>query len=87
MGKGTRRKHSATFKAKVALAALAGEKTLADLSLRYDLGQARSHWRGLSVSMTVKNLFDKYHVASCFSARACNYGEQRNVGVRVAYLW
>ncbi|MBE3025839.1 TonB-dependent siderophore receptor [Janthinobacterium sp. GW458P] len=61
--------------------------TLADLSLRYDLGQARSGWRGLSVSMTVKNLFDKYHVASCFSARACNYGEQRNVGVRVAYLW
>jgi iron complex outermembrane receptor protein len=61
--------------------------TLADLSLRYDLGQARSAWRGLSVGMTVKNLFDKYHVASCFSARACNYGEQRNVGVRVAYLW
>ena len=61
--------------------------TLADLSLRYDLGQARSNWRGLSMSMTVKNLFDKYHVASCFSARACNYGEQRNVGVRVAYLW
>ena len=61
--------------------------TLADLSLRYDLGQARSAWRGLSVGMTLKNLFDKYHVASCFSARACNYGEQRNVGVRVAYLW
>ena len=61
--------------------------TLADLSLRYDLGKARSDWRGLSVGMTVKNLFDKYHVASCFSARACNYGEQRNVGVRVAYLW
>ena len=58
-----------------------------DLSLRYDLGKARSDWRGLSVGMTVKNLFDKYHVASCFSARACNYGEQRNVGVRVAYLW
>ena len=61
--------------------------TLADLSLRYDLGQARSVWRGVSVSMTVKNLFDKYHVASCFSARACNYGEQRNVGLRLAYLW
>ena len=61
--------------------------TLADLSLRYDLGQARSDWRGLSVGMTVKNLFDKYHVASCFSARACNYGELRNVGVRLGYVW
>ncbi|MCX7290266.1 hypothetical protein, partial [Janthinobacterium sp.] len=39
------------------------------------------------VSMTVKTLFDKYHVASCFSARACNYGEQRNVGVRAGYVW
>lgn len=61
--------------------------TLADLSLRYDLGQARSDWRGLSVGMTVKNLFDKYHVASCFSARACNYGELRNVGARLGYVW
>ena len=40
MGKGTRRKHSATFKAKVALAALAalaGDKTLADLSLQFEV--------------------------------------------------
>lgn len=30
MAKGTRRKHSAAFKAKVALAAVAGDKTLVD---------------------------------------------------------
>lgn len=61
--------------------------TLADLSLRYELGQLRSGWRGMTAGLTVKNLFDKYHVASCFSARACNYGEQRNLALRVSYNW
>jgi hypothetical protein len=36
MAKGTRRKHSAAFKAKVALAAMAGDKTLAELPLPRD---------------------------------------------------
>jgi len=37
MGKGTRRKHSATFKAKVALAMLAGDKTLAELAQQVEV--------------------------------------------------
>ena len=37
MAKRTRRKHSSTFKAKVALAALVGDKTLAELSQQFDL--------------------------------------------------
>ena len=37
MSKRTRRKHSGAFKAKVALAALAGDKTLAELSQQFEV--------------------------------------------------
>jgi transposase len=37
MTKGTRRNHSPAFKAKVALAAVKGEKTLAELAQQFDV--------------------------------------------------
>jgi hypothetical protein len=40
--KRTRRNHTAAFKAKAALAAIRGEKTLAELSTQYDQGSSPS---------------------------------------------
>jgi len=37
MANGTRRKHSTAFKAKVALAALAGDKTLAEFAQQFEV--------------------------------------------------
>ena len=46
MGKSTRRKHTAEFKAKVALEALREQSTLSELSSKYELSQAQiSRWK------------------------------------------
>jgi transposase-like protein len=46
MTKRSRRTHSATFKAKVAMAALKGDKTLAELAQQYDVHPSQiTEWK------------------------------------------
>jgi transposase len=60
MAKGTRRKHSAAFKAKVALAAIAGEKTLAELTEQFEVHPNQiTNWKRQMID-GASEIFDKF---------------------------
>ena len=59
MTKGTRRKHSAAFKAKVALAAIAGDKTLAELAQQFEVHPNQITTWKRQLSESAADIFDK----------------------------
>ena len=59
MAKGTRRKHSAAFKAKVALAAIAGDKTLAELAQQFEVHPNQITTWKRQLSESAADIFDK----------------------------
>lgn len=59
--------------------------TLVDLAIDYDFGTRFAALAGLTASLNVSNLFDKYYVPDCFSLNACNYGSSRTVLGKLGY--
>ncbi|MEG0861187.1 MAG: TonB-dependent siderophore receptor [Pseudomonas sp.] len=61
--------------------------TLLDAAVRYDLGKLDPKLKGTRISVNASNLSDRYYVASCFFALACNMGEGRKVVAELSYRW
>ena len=61
-----------------------------DASFRYDLAAAHAALRGWTLSASVRNLFDKRYIASCYGSAYsewCWYGERRNAQATLSYSW
>ena len=59
MAKGTKRKHSPAFKAKAALAAVAGDKTLAELAAQFEVHPTQITTWKRQLTEGAAGLFDK----------------------------
>lgn len=62
--------------------------TLVDVTLRYDLSQLGTHWKGWQFALNASNLFDKEYVANCaYSGDGCKWGYRRNVIANLNFQW
>ena len=61
--------------------------TLVDAALSYDFGKANSQWRGLTLTLSARNLLDKEYLSNCSYWEGCFYGEGRTVNATLKYKW
>lgn len=62
--------------------------TVFDLGARWHVGKSFPSLDGMTASVSIKNLFDKEYVASCYnSTNYCYYGAERNIMGTLSYQW
>ncbi len=61
--------------------------TLFDAAVHYDLGKRWPTLKGVSLSVTASNIFDKTYISSCLGSTFCTFGEGRLVLANVKYRW
>jgi iron complex outermembrane recepter protein len=61
--------------------------TLFDAALNYDLGSRVSQFKGTTLSINAKNLFDTEYVGACYTSTTCAYGWGRVVTAGLQYRW
>ncbi|KZD21305.1 TonB-dependent siderophore receptor [Tardiphaga robiniae] len=61
--------------------------TVADLALKYELGNLTRSLKGMSLTLNVNNLFDKEYYSSCSSGFYCQYANRRTVLAGMRYRW
>lgn len=61
--------------------------TVADLALKYELGNLYRRLNGAALTLNVNNLFDKEYYSSCSSGFYCQYANRRTVLAGLRYRW